>query len=305
MAEQSQNALNEIYNDLPYLDFHHEKDCGKYALFKYEPEAKPLIKKLNAAGLKEGEDYSILTSDELTAEKPFLNHRSADAIAVKYHNVDYGRSDLFCEGVEAGLLSKGGFILETSSYVSDIRVSDGNIKAINVNGAWRDEFDGYVFAAGAHTAEYFDVLGIKAPFYPLKGYSLDIPPEHLSDDMKGALKNTGTLLVSDTPNTISLAHYNGHFRISGLMDMDDWTVGATPAREGYFRQSINQAYPGIDIDGLDCRVGLRPATASGLPLIGKTRLKNAYTNTGQGAWGWTLSFGSGRELATIILKGFS
>jgi D-amino-acid dehydrogenase len=46
--------------------------------------------------------------------------------------------------------------------------------------------------------------------------------------------------------------------------------------------------------------GLRPATPSNIPCIGKTRLKNVYVNTGHGTLGWTLACGSGSLLADIV-----
>ena len=46
--------------------------------------------------------------------------------------------------------------------------------------------------------------------------------------------------------------------------------------------------------------GLRPATPSNVPLIGRTRLRNLYLDTGHGTLGWTLACGSGRALADIV-----
>ena len=46
--------------------------------------------------------------------------------------------------------------------------------------------------------------------------------------------------------------------------------------------------------------GLRPATPSNVPLIGRTRYRNLYLNTGHGTLGWTMSCGSGKALAEII-----
>jgi D-amino-acid dehydrogenase len=37
-----------------------------------------------------------------------------------------------------------------------------------------------------------------------------------------------------------------------------------------------------------------------VPLIGKTRYRNLYLNTGHGTLGWTMAAGSGKALAAII-----
>jgi D-amino-acid dehydrogenase len=46
--------------------------------------------------------------------------------------------------------------------------------------------------------------------------------------------------------------------------------------------------------------GLRPATPSNVPVIGRTRLKNLFLNTGHGTLGWTLACGSGSALADLV-----
>jgi D-amino-acid dehydrogenase len=45
---------------------------------------------------------------------------------------------------------------------------------------------------------------------------------------------------------------------------------------------------------------LRPATPSNLPIIGQTKVKNLYVNTGHGTLGWTEGPGSAKALADII-----
>ena len=46
--------------------------------------------------------------------------------------------------------------------------------------------------------------------------------------------------------------------------------------------------------------GLRPATPSNVPYIGKSRVSNLYLNTGHGTLGWTHSCGSAAALADIV-----
>ena len=46
--------------------------------------------------------------------------------------------------------------------------------------------------------------------------------------------------------------------------------------------------------------GLRPATPSNVPLVGRTRHRNLFLDTGHGTMGWTMACGSGRGLADVI-----
>jgi D-amino-acid dehydrogenase len=56
----------------------------------------------------------------------------------------------------------------------------------------------------------------------------------------------------------------------------------------------------IDAKRVEYWTGLRPATPSGVPLIGRTRYPNLYLNTGHGTLGWTMGPGSGKAIAAIV-----
>jgi D-amino-acid dehydrogenase len=47
---------------------------------------------------------------------------------------------------------------------------------------------------------------------------------------------------------------------------------------------------------------MRPATPSGVPLIGATGYRNLWLNMGHGALGFTLACGSGRLLSELIRR---
>ena len=45
-----------------------------------------------------------------------------------------------------------------------------------------------------------------------------------------------------------------------------------------------------------------PATPSNVPLVGGTRYRNLFLDTGHGTLGWTMACGSGRALADVIAR---
>ncbi len=64
---------------------------------------------------------------------------------------------------------------------------------------------------------------------------------------------------------------------------------------------VSDVFPdGGDIAKAEFWSGLRPMTPDGTPLVGGTRYKNLYLNTGHGTLGWTMSCGSSRLLADLI-----
>jgi D-amino-acid dehydrogenase len=65
---------------------------------------------------------------------------------------------------------------------------------------------------------------------------------------------------------------------------------------------LAQDWFGDAIDGARAEywAGLRPATPSNVPLIGRARYPNLYLNTGHGTLGWTMACGSGKALSDIV-----
>jgi D-amino-acid dehydrogenase len=64
---------------------------------------------------------------------------------------------------------------------------------------------------------------------------------------------------------------------------------------------VRQLFPEMT-DGQSAQywAGLRPATPSNVPYIGRSKIRNLYLNTGHGTLGWTHSAGSGRAIAQIV-----
>ena len=46
--------------------------------------------------------------------------------------------------------------------------------------------------------------------------------------------------------------------------------------------------------------GLRPATPTNIPYIGRTRVQGLWVNAGHGTLGWTHGAGSGKAMAELI-----
>ena len=64
---------------------------------------------------------------------------------------------------------------------------------------------------------------------------------------------------------------------------------------------IRQLFPGLGgITVVERWAGLRPATPNNVPIIGRTRLRKLFLNTGHGTLGWTLACGSAKALADLV-----
>ena len=90
-------------------------------------------------------------------------------------------------------------------------------------------------------------------------------------------------------------------RIAGTAELSGYSTALDVVRCEALIRRAREIFPGAaDYDRASFWAGLRPATPSNVPLVGRTRYANLFLNTGHGTLGWTLACGSGRSLADII-----
>ena len=163
--------------------------------------------------------------------------------------------------------------------------------------------DAYVVACGSYTTALLRQVGVNVPIYPGKGYSATLPllkPEQaptvsmLDDQMKCAISRLG--------NQLRVA---GTIELGGFDLSLDTPLARTRAR--MLSRRIEQVFPGV----ADTRTpeeggnpqfwcGLRPATPTNSPIMGRTRVGKLWVNAGHGTLGWTHGAGSGKALAELI-----
>lgn len=168
-----------------------------------------------------------------------------------------------------------------------------------LNGVWIDgkleQADHYVLALGSYSPQLLKPLGIKAPVYPLKGYSLTVPITN------PAMAPTSTIL--DETYKVAITRFDQRIRVGGMAEIAGFDLGLNPRRRETLEMITSDLYPqGGDLSRAEFWTGLRPATPDGTPIVGATRLRNLFLNTGHGTLGWTMACGSGRLLADLIAK---
>lgn len=155
--------------------------------------------------------------------------------------------------------------------------------------------DHYVLALGSYSPQLLKPLGIKAPVYPLKGYSLTVPitnPE---------MAPTSTIL--DETYKVAITRFDQRIRVGGMAEIAGFDLSLNPRRRETLEMITTDLYPeGGDISQATFWTGLRPATPDGTPIVGATRYRNLFLNTGHGTLGWTMACGSGRYLADLMAK---
>ncbi len=153
--------------------------------------------------------------------------------------------------------------------------------------------DAYVVALGSYSPLLTRPIGINLPVYPVKGYSLTAPIA----DYARAPEST----IMDDAYKVAVTRLGDRIRVGGTAEVGGYDAVMREARLNTIRHVVQDVFPG----GADMRkatywTGMRPMTPDGTPIVGATRYKNLFLNTGHGTLGWTMSVGSGRVIADLI-----
>lgn len=153
--------------------------------------------------------------------------------------------------------------------------------------------DAYVVALGSYTPLLLRPLGIRLPIYPAKGYSATVP--------LGADSLAPTVSLIDDGHKIVFSRFGQRLRIAGTAEFNGYHTELNAVRCGALMARAGELFPDLRPAGeAQFWCGLRPATPSNVPLIGRSAIANLYINSGHGTLGWTMACGSGAALADII-----
>ncbi|HEY9529927.1 MAG TPA: D-amino acid dehydrogenase [Burkholderiales bacterium] len=195
----------------------------------------------------------------------------------------------------ATLASHCGVAFRFNALLKAIEVEGGRVVAALLDDEQRLSADAYVVALGSYSPLLLRPLGIRIPVYPLKGYSITLPLGPAEEIAAPSVS------LTDEAHKIVVSRLGNRLRAAGTAELDGYDTEVNPVRCAAIARRVRQLFPGLGaITTVDNWAGLRPATPSNVPLIGRTRLHNLFLNTGHGTLGWTLACGSGRALADLV-----
>lgn len=153
--------------------------------------------------------------------------------------------------------------------------------------------DHYLLALGSYSRQMLASIGIQAPVYPIKGYSLTLP----ITDAEHAPVST----VMDETYKVAVTRLGDRIRVGGTAEIASYNKELTEKRRRNIEFVVSDLFPGAgDLEHAEFWTGLRPMTPDGTPILGDTALSNLFLNTGHGTLGWTMSLGSAKFVADVI-----
>jgi len=236
-----------------------------------------------------------LSREECVGLEPALAgiaHRIAGGVLTE--SEDAGDCRLFCEGLAASLArSNAGVTFQLGTRVTQLIRADGRIRGA-MTSAGVIEADAVVLALGTGARALARPLGLDLPIYPLKGYSLTLPITR--EDAAPRIS------VTDSAQKVVYARIGRHLRVAGMADVVGYSPLIEEKRLSTLVRQARAAFPdATDWRELNPWAGLRPATPTGLPILGRAPgTPGLFLNLGQGSLGFTLAMGSAAILAAEI-----
>jgi D-amino-acid dehydrogenase len=239
----------------------------------------------------------VKTADECVRIEPALAARRDWIVGGTYTASDEtGDARKFTQGL-AELAAQRGVVFRYGVSVESITVVGDSVAGVRaVDAQNRHEIvsaDAYVACLSSYTPKLLAPVGVKALVYPAKGYSATLP---IVDSAVAP-----TVSMTDDAKKIVFTRLGDRLRVAGTAELSGYDLELNKVRcEALTRRAKEWFGSAIDASGAEYWTGLRPATPSNVPLIGRTRLHNLFLNTGHGTLGWTMSAGSGKALADIV-----
>lgn len=251
-----------------------------------------------AAQMRElGCERQVISADEAVRIEPALAHIRGQLAGATYTASDEsGDANQFARELVARC-REDGVEFKMSHTVTALRAAGGRIdhvEATDSDGRFqRIRGDAYVLAMGSLSPVHADALGIKLPIYPAKGYSVTMP-------VKDASKAHQVSLTDDEYKLV-FSRLGDRLRIAGTAELNGYDRDLNRVRCEAIVKRVEEIFPGAgDTTQAQFWTGLRPATPSNVPIIGRSKLPNLFLNTGHGTLGWTHSCGSGKSIARIV-----
>lgn len=248
-----------------------------------------------------GCERRVISADEAVALEPALAHIRPELAGATYTAEDEsGDANRFTREL-AKRAEAAGVQFRMGHTITALREVGGRIDHVEVTDTegrfQRLSADAFVLAMGSFSPMLAAPLGVRLPIYPAKGYSVTMPVKDASKAHQVSLTDDEFKLVFSR-----LTGPNGdRLRIAGTAELNGYDRDLNAVRCEAIVRRVERLFPGAgDTTQAQFWTGLRPATPSNVPIIGRSKVPNLFLNTGHGTLGWTHACGSGKSIARIV-----
>ncbi len=289
LAEYSRDRLRDLrtLTGITYDD----RQRGLLQLFRNQAQAEHVVDD-TAVLDRLGVPYTILDRAQAIAHEPALANVPEKFVGgLKLPGDETGDAHLFTQRL-AAIAAEAGVMFRYDTAIERLTTEAGLITGV-VTATGTYTADNYVVAMGSYSPLLLKAAGIDLPVYPVKGYSITIP---LADEARAPVST-----VMDETFKVAITRLGDRIRVGGTAELAGYSKTLRNPRRRTLEHSVTDLFPGAgDLSKAIFWTGLRPMTPDGPPVIGPTKLKNLWLNTGHGTLGWTMACGSGALLADLV-----
>lgn len=313
----SRDTLHDWMQETP-VQFHHRKN-GKLIAYRNQALLNKARKQVNYQA-QHGSRQRVLDRNESVSVEPALAHMGDDLAGCVYTPTEeVGDCYLFTKGLFEKIQAHPNATVRAGVRVDRLQTAGERVVAAQLSNGETLHADQFVLANGLKGAELLQQHKEYVPLYGLKGYSLTVP---LGNDAATAGRtDAGVSLnekaattaplastpaapdisVTDYEHRIVYAPLGDQLRIAAMVDIGELTTRIPQDRIALLKSQVRKTFPALRLDRAQEWAGLRPATPTGKPVIGRSNtLNNLWLNLGQGALGFTLACGSAVLLHALV-----
>lgn len=288
LSGYSQQCLHALQSETG-IEFEGRRQ-GTLQVFRTEKQmadAQRDVKALHDAGVK----YDLVEGDRLAEIEPALAHvRHKLAGGLRTPDDETGDCRIFTHkltklAMDLGVEFKYGEVIrdlhQTGDAISGVQCTSGLYTA-----------DAYLVCLGPYSPLLLHGI-VDLPIYPMKGYSITVD---ITDPERAPVST-----VLDETYKIALTRFDSRIRVGGMAEVVGYDTALHENRLKTLEMVLGDLFGGSYKPGdHHFWTGLRPKTPDSTPIVGNTKMKNLFLNTGHGTLGWTMACGSGQLIADII-----
>jgi D-amino-acid dehydrogenase len=244
-----------------------------------------------------GCELDMKTADECVAIEPALAQCRERIVGGSMTPGDEsGDAHRFTQGL-ARLCAEAGVNFRYDTRIVGFERTGDSVEGVKISNAHGFvstlRADSYVLCMGSFSATFARELGISLRIYPAKGYSVTLPVT--------APDKSYSVSLTDDEYKLVFSRLGDRLRIAGTAELNGYDTSLNLVRCEAIVRRTRELFPEMtDGQGAQYWTGLRPATPSNVPYIGRSKIANLFLNTGHGTLGWTHSCGSGQAIADIV-----
>jgi D-amino-acid dehydrogenase len=290
LAEYSRDQFIEMRAQLGIQ--YDDRQKGTLQLFRTQKQVDGALKDIRVLESL-GVAHEMLTAAECTAIETGLRPvESKLAGGLRLPDDETGDCFVFCEKLKKECDALG-VTFRFNENIQSITKSGSHVTGV-VTDQGAQTFDKVLVCLGSFSTKLLKNIGIKIPVYPVKGYSLTVP---ITDEKYSPIST-----VMDETYKVAVTRLGNRIRAAGTAELNGYNLDLPESRTNTIKHVVSDLFgQSCDLGEAEYWTGLRPMTHDGTPIIGITDLQGLYLNTGHGTLGWTMSCGSGRVIADLMM----